>query len=259
MYSKDSYRELLVQALEQGYQFISFFDEPPADGKSIYLRHDVDASLNMALELAAINQSLGIRATFFVLLRCQVYNLLSYSGLEIIRAIHDSGQDLGFHYAMPPTPLKPDTVAAHVWNDFEIAQRELPEMLPIFAWHNTTPDILDWGLKNDVPGLLSTYSSRFFKDIPYYSDSLARYTPDQFKEILRRDHPVMHLLFHPEIWIGGGNNLRDISAQVWAYVIRERENDPMGINPALARLVPNRMPDHVLEDLKNAILRGDDV
>lgn len=259
MYSRDSYRDLLVQALEQGYQFISFFDELPTDGKYIYLRHDVDASPEMALEMAEINQSLGIRATFFLLLDSQIYSVITSQTLRTAHAIHDASQDLGFHYALPLTPLKMDALPAHIWEDFKLVQQRLPEIKPIFSWHNTTPDILEWGLHHEVPGLLNAYSPEFFKDIPYYSDSLARYTPAEFGDILRRNHPVMQLLFHPEIWIGGGENLREISAQVWAAIIRACDYDPDGTNPALSRLIPNRIPDAILEKIKELIMHQENV
>jgi len=260
MYSKDRYRDLLKLALDEGYQFIRFFDERPCAGKCIYLRHDVDASLKMAVEMAEIKHSLGIRATFFLLLRSQIYNLLSYPALEAAQAIADAGQDLGFHYALlPQIPVEPAAIIALIQADYETVRRELPSIQPVFSWHNTTPDILDWGLKHDIPGLINAYSTRFFKDIPYYSDSLARYTPAEFGDILRRNHLLMQLLFHPEIWIGGGENLREISAQVWGYIIRACDYDPDGTNPALSRLVPNRIPDAILEKIKGLIMRQENV
>jgi hypothetical protein len=259
MYSKESYRDLLKQALDLGYQFISFFDEPPADAPFIYLRHDVDASLKMALEMAEINHSLGIRATFFMLLRSKMYNLLAYPALDFVQAIHEAGQDLGFHFAQPPNILaSPDAIAALVQADYAHIRQAVPPIRPIFSWHNTTPDILEWSLHHDVPGLLNAYSQRFFKDIPYYSDSLTRHTPADFEIILRRGHAAMQLLFHPEIWMGGGANLREISAQVWGYVIRERDHDPTGTDPTVARHVPNRIPDRLLDDLKNAFIQQED-
>ncbi|MEO8610199.1 MAG: acyltransferase [Chloroflexota bacterium] len=257
MYSKDRYRDLLKLALDQNYRFISFFDEPPAASKSIYLRHDVDASLTMALEMAKINQSLGIRATFFLLRGSQIYNLASEPTKKWARAIADAGQDLGFHCVVP-TQVSTDGIAEFVRAEYEVARHDLPELQPVFSWHNTTDKILEWSLAHDVPGLVNAYHPRFWKSIPYKSDSLGRHTPEQFEVILRENQPTMQLLFHPEIWIGGGETLREISAHVWKAVIRERDYDPEGTNPAFVNYIPNRIPDAILNELERSLIYQDE-
>jgi acetyltransferase-like isoleucine patch superfamily enzyme len=259
MYSKDHYRALLQSALDQSYQFISFFEEPSANGKSIYLRHDVDASLKMALEMAEINHSLGIRATFFVLLRSQIYNLFSYRAREFVNRIHDLGQDIGFHCELPPNfQIDSTEIVKLVKTEYETVRTQYPFVQPIFSWHNTTPQIIEWSRKHDVPGMVNTYHPRFIDDILYRSDSLGRHTPEQFEGFLRDNPPLMQLLFHPEIWIGGGENMREVSANVWVAIIRACDYDPDGTNPALWHLVPNRIPDAILDQLKWSLIHEED-
>src|SRR5690348_8315965 len=71
-YSLDAYRALIHFAQNKGYR-ISPFELNPLP-QTIILRHDVDYSLRIALNLARVNAALGIRGTFFVLLRSQIYN-----------------------------------------------------------------------------------------------------------------------------------------------------------------------------------------
>src|SRR6185437_8736934 len=56
------YRDLLQTAKRAGYTFALF--EKPAEGRTIYLRHDVDNSIEDAATIAAIETELGIRSSF---------------------------------------------------------------------------------------------------------------------------------------------------------------------------------------------------
>src|SRR4051812_29321614 len=125
MYSKDSYRALLSLALAKGYRFISFEDPHPADAERIiYLRHDVDLLPKSAQELAEINHSLGVRATFFVQLRSMAYNLFDPNTLQSVRAILNLDQYVGLHYPSPDViPDDPTILTDMIQSDFAILAR----------------------------------------------------------------------------------------------------------------------------------------
>jgi hypothetical protein len=256
-YSKDSYRALLARALEQGYAFAGFVDDTQTGGRRIYLRHDVDYSLRMAVELAEINQSLGVRGTFCVLLRSQIYNLLSHYGLEAIRSILALGQRVAFHYAAPPVlPASNEELAALIRADFEVVRRDLPELDPAFAWHNPTPELMTRGLHLNVPGLVNLYSEAYVKTIPYYSDSNMRHSVADFEELLDKDgHAALHLLFHPLNWVAGGRTMLEVLGRTWTYIVREREEE-MRLNRHYAERLPEGMPDRVLEGFSDQWLRA---
>lgn len=257
MYSRENYRSLLELALQQGYKFISFLDKQNASDRYIYLRHDVDYSLSMALELAKINHSVGVQGTFFILLRSQIYNLLSHWALCRVREIHALGQHLAFHYALPPAiPASDEEFASLILADFDIAQRHLPEIEPVFAWHNTTPEVINRGLELEVPGLVNAYSAQFFKDIPYYSDTYMRYSVAEFEKIItQKDHPALHLLFHPLHWIAGGKDVLEVLATTWKYIIREREQE-MRVNRIYSQHFPQGMPADTLEQFALSIVEA---
>jgi len=118
VFSKDSYVGLIKLAEGEGFQFRGFQEENLGQ-RTIYLRHDVDYSLSMAVELARINASLGVRGTFFVLLRSQIYNLLSHWALDQVKEILASGQRVAFHCALPASiPANHESMASIVFNDF---------------------------------------------------------------------------------------------------------------------------------------------
>ncbi len=248
MYSKESYQSLLKLASEGGYQFSRFVDHEDTSSCCIFLRHDVDYSLDLAVELARVNASLNVSGTFFLLLRSQVYNLLSYRGLSRAREIQALNQRLAFHCALPPTiPDDDEDLARLVRSDFDLANRHIPDLEPVFSWHNPTFEVLSRSDDLHVPGLVNVYGERFTKKAKYISDSNMRYSVTEFEDILTREHHSgLHLLLHPLNWIAGGKNMNEVIAKTWQYVIREREGE-FSLNHTYQRLFPQGMPADVLE------------
>lgn len=89
-----SYKTLLLALQRAGYQFQTFeeFLEYPAEGKVVVMRHDVDELAWNALKIAQLENSLGIRATYF-------FRVVKQSNVpEVIERIVDLGHELGYHY-----------------------------------------------------------------------------------------------------------------------------------------------------------------
>src|SRR6266540_2921988 len=83
------FRELLDAARAGGYRTVAFDHEPrPRD---LFLRHDVDLSLEAALELAHIEAERGLHATYFLMPESIFYNLDSPVGQETIRELRELG------------------------------------------------------------------------------------------------------------------------------------------------------------------------
>ena len=77
-FSRRHYTELLHAAQNGGYRFVHF-DKTPEPG-DLFLRHDVDLSLDAALEMAELEARLDVRATYFLMTQSVFYNLLSPEG-----------------------------------------------------------------------------------------------------------------------------------------------------------------------------------
>lgn len=87
------YKQLLESFQDNGYSFQTFeeFITKPNE-KVIVLRHDVDRMPKNALELAIIEQSLGIKATYF-------YRIVKEVDVpELIEAVRDLGHEIAYHY-----------------------------------------------------------------------------------------------------------------------------------------------------------------
>ena len=245
-YSMAGYRRLIAAARDAGFQFASFVEGPSAPGRCLYLRHDVDFSLAAAVELAETNAALGVRGTFFVLLRSEIYNLLSPWSVERIRDLGRLGQEVALHYLEPPGAQN-DDLARRVSEDFETVCREVPTLRRVVSWHNPSERLLSLRGEGTVGGLVNVYSTAFTTESLYLSDSNLRHTGEALEAALA-DAPTRHvqLLLHPINWVVGGSSVVDVLAGAWRYVIREREHG-MRSNRVYATAFPEGVPDTIID------------
>lgn len=92
-FTQKIYKELLETLLSNGYSFQTFEDfvNKPKD-KVVVLRHDVDRLPKNALELAEIEHSLGLKASYY-------YRIVKESNVpDLIRSVKKLGHEIGYHY-----------------------------------------------------------------------------------------------------------------------------------------------------------------
>lgn len=244
MYSKESYKSILRLALDEGYRFASF--QEVSGRKIIYLRHDVDFSIDMALKLSELNASLGVQGTFFLLVRSQIYNLLSNYSLKMVEEMEKLGQRIALHFTPPVAKQDDQQIAFLIKKEFDLIRSQIPNIEPVFSWHNPGHSSLSTLSSLQIHGLVNTYDSYFLRDVGYFSDSNMRHTAEEFKDVVSRGMPKLHLLFHPLNWVIGGANMKDILAVTWRSVVREREVEFLN-NNTYKQLLPEGMPDIVLD------------
>jgi hypothetical protein len=174
------YRELLDSANSGGYRFAAF-GEGPADG-DLFLRHDVDLSLEAALRMAEVEADAGAQATYFLMTESVFYNLASKEGAAAITGLRDLGHWIGLHAVYPSAQLD---------ERFET----------VVAWHNPDREYMT----APVQGAINVMGERYFCPPTYRSDSNQRWLHGCPHEELRAGaFPWLHLLVHPEIWVYEG-------------------------------------------------------
>jgi hypothetical protein len=246
-YSIKNYRSIIEQALASGYRFVPFsVDLSAQTSRLIYLRHDVDYSLEMAAELACVNADLGVQGTFFVLLRSQVYNPLSSWSKNLLGRIHGFGQHLALHATLQHSAV--EEIESQLRADFEFLSRDVPMILPVFSWHNPNVEVLERNSSLEkVAGLINVYSARFTKEAAYFSDSNMRHSTEDFLSLVSGQRgDALQLLFHPLNWVIGGSDMRDVFAGGWPRIIKEREQE-MRLNRVYQQMLPEGMPQDVLQ------------
>lgn len=182
-FSLRHYRELLEAARAGGYRF-GRFGEAPREGE-LYLRHDVDLSLEAALRLAELEAEAGATATYFLMTESVFYNLGSRAGREALERLRALGHGVGLHAVYPEARLD---------GRFD----------PLLAWHNPEPEYMT----APVEGALNVMAAPWFSPATYRSDSNARWRSGCPHEELRAGaFPWLQLLTHPEIWVYEGETM----------------------------------------------------
>jgi hypothetical protein len=179
-FSLGHYRELLDAAKSGGYRFASF-DQLPRPG-DLFLRHDVDLSLEAALELARVEHEVGARATYFLMTESVFYNLLSKPGERTLRQLRQWGHAVGLHAVHPRMEL----------------DRRFDSVI---AWHNPDPEYMS----QPVVGAVNVMEQPYFDPDHYRSDSNQHWRHGcPHEQLAHGEFEWLQLLTHPEIWVYEG-------------------------------------------------------
>lgn len=200
-FTMSGYRAMLEKFLEAGYAFRFFEDLAP--GPTLLLRHDIDFSVPAALEMAKVEQELGVRSTYFFMLTSSLYNPFASPNREHIHAIKDMGHRVGIHF--DPT----------VYSDMDAGfALEYMKMTSVFgesrmvSIHRPGPMLED--NNRALADCRHTYEDLYFKQTKYISDSRGAFhyghplDADAF-----HDRQPIHLLIHPVWWVFEGATVAD--------------------------------------------------
>jgi hypothetical protein len=181
----DHYAEILEAAREGGYRFARFRGEPePGD---LFLRHDVDLSLDAALRMAELEAELDAHTTYLLMTESIFYNLASAEGKAAIDRLRELGHAVGLHAVHPNVELD---------GRFD----------PVVSWHNPKPAYMS----DPIGRAVNAYAPPYFSPDTYRSDSNQHWRSGCPHEQLRNGaFPWLQVLVHPEIWVYPGATMGD--------------------------------------------------
>jgi hypothetical protein len=177
------YGELLDAARQGGYRF-AFFDRPPEPG-DLLLRHDVDLSLDAALELAEFEAERSVAATYLLMTESEFYNLESPTGKSVLDALRERGHRVGLHA---------------VWPKVELDER----FDPVFSWHNPDRHFMHEAVDAAVNVMHSPFGDWYRSDSNQYWRHGCPH-----EELAAGAFERLQLLTHPEIWVYPGETMRE--------------------------------------------------
>lgn len=190
-----AYENLIKKLKGKNYKFCdytNYIDE----NKVVILRHDVDTSLNKALEMAKLENILGVSAYYFVLLSTDFYNINSEKSLKILKEIRKLGGRIGLHFDEKKYNLKSkEDYIKYVNYELDILSRVLEEKIDVVSMHRPSKDFLEMDL--EIPNVINSYQKKFFNDFKYVSDSRMNWRENVEEIIESEKYSQLHILTHP--------------------------------------------------------------
>ncbi len=203
---REDYEALLQGFLSQNYSSVTFTNFTGRD-RELLLRHDIDYSLEHAVRLAQVEKKLGLVSTFYVLVTCPFYNVLSPDNQDRLRQILNAGHTIGLHLDLQ-SPMGTQDLNALAIKQAAILEAACNIEIDTLSFHRPGT-LLKGKAYNEImfDGFVSAYEDRFFKDIAYVSDSRGGW---------HYGHPFNHpsfesgkpfqLLTHPMWWASGNHD-----------------------------------------------------
>jgi hypothetical protein len=195
---------MLVTLLKK-YRVISFkegrdlYSEGLPNTGYLIIRHDIDMDLQAAAAMSLIEKNHGLSTTYFVMLRCPIYNIFSLDGSKSIRAIIENGHAIGLHF---DCALYPDVTRINlerfIDNEVSVISSYYGIKIDSVSFHR--PGSLELN-SLQLTNYIQTYEKVFTEYFSYYSDSRskwARGNPLDSADFSRTTN--LHLLMHPVWW-----------------------------------------------------------
>lgn len=198
----ENYKKLLLMMTNGSYSFEFYSDQYSGLNEPIVLlRHDVEFSPFVALEMARIENSFGIQSTYFFQIHSDFYNLLERKISNIALGILNLGHKIGLHFDSHYYNIQnEEELESKIIYDSGILENVIGECLDVFSFHNTDIKVLDFK-KLRYGGLLNAYSKYFMDRFEYHSDSTGIWRYERLFDVVKAtEKKSMQILIHDAMW-----------------------------------------------------------
>jgi hypothetical protein len=184
--------------------------------KPVIFRHDIDNSLDKALEIARLEYEKNITSTFFVLLSTNFYNVFSKESNEILKEIIKLGHQIGLHFDEKRYEITNAEELEH-WVEIEsdILGNAIDKEIKVVSMHRPSK----WILENDIQfnRIINSYSKKFLSEYKYLSDSRMYWREDVLGIIESEEYDKLHILTH-SFWYS--YEKETIDKNYWSLLIK---------------------------------------
>lgn len=91
------YKRIIDNLRDNQYNIIKYAEAGTFE-KEVILRHDIDVSLEKAVEFARYEESINVVSTYYILLSSDFYNVFGKKSINCVRELIDMGHDIGLHF-----------------------------------------------------------------------------------------------------------------------------------------------------------------
>mgnify|MGYP003977849987 CR=1 FL=1 len=209
----ETYKSFIEKFHKKGYRSI-FFEELNANkNNQLIIRHDIDLDIDLALDIAKIENSIGARSTYFFLIASESYNLMSRENIEKVKLIRELGHKISLHFDL----MIYKDVHEGLKNEIETFYTFFNEKIDIISIHRPNVDFLD--NSENFFNIKTSYEKIFTKEnISYYSDSGGSFRFGNPVESLDfKENKNIQLLTHPVWWTSDKDSVNSCIQSVLEY------------------------------------------
>lgn len=193
-FSPETYVRFLTY-LRHRYRIVPFRDIASDDSSYLILRHDVDISVLQAQKLAEIENRLGLKATYFILVSSMHYNSLEGNNASAIRKMAASGHEIGLHYDVSQYKLRGQETAEAIEFETNVLEQICGQKVTAISCHAPKgPEAFV-----HIKGYVDADDPRL-RDV-YVCDSQSIWTIRSLSTLLNLTPKRVLLNTHPKIWM----------------------------------------------------------
>lgn len=191
-----SYKNMLHLLREEGYVITDYHEcNSYHEEDIVILRHDIDCSIEKAVKMAELENGMGVCSTYFVLVSSEFYNVATKKNAGLLKKIHAMGHQIGLHFdEMCYEGKGSGEMVIMAEKEKEILQNVIEMPVTTVSMHRPSKMMLE----NEVsfPSMINSYSSKFFKEFKYLSDSRMHWRENVEAVIKSHDYHRLHILTH---------------------------------------------------------------
>lgn len=195
-FTLEGYQKRLEALLDKGYSVSGQFRELESS-RTVYLRHDVDLSMEAALEIATVEAQLGVRSTFFILLNSDFYNPFSVVSRRSLETILELGHFIGLHFDRSVYEERtPKSLSDALVTEKFMLESISGTKLQYFSQHRPATHGF---FRHQGAELFDVYSQIESQQVSYFSDSSGTFRFGDYSDAVEAGMSFQ-LLTHPIWW-----------------------------------------------------------
>ena len=169
MFSFEDYREI-IRFIKATGNYASSYKKALNRDKFILMRHDVEYSVKRAYDLAKVESSMDFTSTFFFQWTNNSYNILSRRNLDMVRDMHERGENIGLHFALNGM-TDMEQIRKQILREINMLSEMMGFEITEFSIHRPSPAVLRENIK--LPGIINAYQDDFFTFAEKVTDETA--------------------------------------------------------------------------------------
>ncbi len=196
-FTYNAYEDMLSRLVDNGYEFSDYLSWENKE-RPVILRHDIDYDLEAAVRMAKIEYDMKISATYFVLVTSDLYNIHSKKSHECIMRIMDYGHSIGLHFdemRYSEETWNAETIIEKIKVEAKALSEAFDTKISTVSMHRPSKNTLEANI--EIEDLVNSYSTPFFKEFKYLSDSRRRWREPVDEIINSNLCQRLHILTHP--------------------------------------------------------------